>query len=427
MKTKITLLLAAIIVSSCANPKLISRKITDQSKVPDDIVYHLPKTLLKLDIIVNSTEKKAIVNGVAQTDTAVYRIKSIQVTPVLVNDPSESFMLKRADGEFFFGENSSMKFNQFGIMQSLSSELSDKRPEMVENVLKSVASVAKVFITPGVPFIGKDEADKEKNSDIKEIKTKIDAAQSKLIKAIDNRDAKEIKAVKEQLVEYYSILKSHYENNKIETTTKELTYSYTVEVTSNDFEVPLSTLTGIAEMSSLHIKLEGDDLSFEKSKDTTTIYNGLVYRRPATLDLQITTSDDKNERSLIKTPVTFAQFGKKAVLPATAKLFAKKKTTIEFDPATGSLSQYAIESGSSSDAVGKTMATAAEDMRTTVNDIKYNIAIENLKKEKELKDLKEALETKEISEKEVLTGELEILRLQAEIDKLKKELAEAKR
>ncbi|HRB71509.1 MAG TPA: DUF4831 family protein [Flavobacterium sp.] len=467
MKTKLYLILILVITlsSSCYTPKLLSEKVNND-KETKGLVYSLPKTVLQLDIKVKSLTKKIVENGIIRLESPSYTIKSINVTPVLIDDPEATYAFVTDKEKFFFEDNTSLKFNQFGNIQQISSELNDKRPEFIANILKGGASIAKMVLTAGEG----DKIGESKTKTIDAIKTKISDAQEKLVIAVEKRDAKEIKALKEQLVEYYSILKSYYENNREENLESELEYSFTVDVPETGYTLPLNTHTGRDGMPEIILAINeketitssnrvvlpnggatgsittgentnkavannnktdssGSLTSQAKKTDAkdSNPYEGLIYRAPKTVVLKIYAKSGEKKFLLFERPVAFPQFGQVTVLPVTAKIFTKKKTAIEFDPSTGSLSQYAVESGASSDAVGKTFASTAEDLRTTITDIKYNIVIDKLKKEKEIKDLTEGLQTNQPTEKDILSNQLEILKLQAEINKLKQQLAEAKK
>lgn len=419
-KILLIVLLGSATFSSCTQYKLISSAYSTGTNITNgSLFYYLPKTLLKAKVTYITTVRTTIDNGVSKEELPEYKVKSVEITPILVNDMNKGFLAHSNSGKnFFLAENSSVKFNQFGVMESLQSNLEDKTLQTAENVLKGVANIA-TFIAAAGP---------DEDQFLQDIREKIKQANSTLVVAIRNNNEKEVKKIKGMLLSYYELLKQYYENNKVSEVKSEVSFEFLVDPElGTDIDLTPNQNMGSA-IPTVVLKVSRFPLDTTNSIPATpSSANGLIYRVPATCKVTATVTTPESVIKFFDNVIPFSQFGFTATLPVTSKIFSSKKTTIAFDPSTGTLSTVQMESGSSSENLSKSMANSAELLKTTVSQLKYDQQIDNLKKEKELKDLKESLLDKTTTESDNLQKQSAILKLQLEIEKLKKELTEIKK
>jgi hypothetical protein len=419
-KILLIVLLGNAMFSSCTQYKLISSAYSQGTNIDNgNLFYYLPKTLLKAKVTYITTVRTTIINGVSKEELPEYEVRSVEITPLLVNDMNKGF-LAHSDGShnFFLTENSSVKFNQFGVMESLQSSLEDKTLQTAENVLKGVANIATFLAVAGPdeePFL-------------QDIREKIKQANSKLVTAIRGNNEKEVKKIKGMLLSYYELLKQYYENNKVLVAKSEVSFEFLVDPELGaDIDLKPNQNMG-STIPTVVLKVSRFPLDTTNSIPATPSKSvGLIYRVPATCKVTATVTTPESAIEFFDNVMPISQFGFTATLPVTSKIFTSKKTTITFDQSTGTLSTVQLESGSSSENLSKSIANSTELIKNTVSQLKYDQQIDNLKKEKELKDLKESLINKPATESDNLQKQSALLKLELEIEKLKKELTEIKK
>lgn len=409
------IILVALVLTSCTH-KLTSSSYTYNSALSKgELLYYLPKKILQVKVTYIASVKTTITNGVLSEDAPSYKVKNIEISGVSVSDKRRGFKVKgEEDKLFFMSENTSVVFNEFGVIQSLQSDITDKSLETAENTLKGVASIAKA-----VAIAGSGDSPLEIN-----LKAKIDFTNGKLVEAIEKDIEKDIIKFKKQLLSYYELLKQYYDNNKVVVTQSEVTFDFAIDPVL-DTEIPLVPNSAMSSpIPTVNLFISRLSAVGSSPSSPTNAIEGLVYSIPEECKVDATVTVNGGTQTLFSNVIAFPQFGGVGIVPVTSKVFTNKKTTLEFDPGTGMLKKMHTESGSSSENLSKSISNSAEELKKTAMDLKYDLKIESLKKDKELKDLKESLIDQPKSEATVLQENVDLLKLQLEIEKLKQELAD---
>ncbi len=434
MKTRIIIFsaLLAITLNGCTY-RINSIRYHYQIDIKkNDLFYHIPKTIIILTINYKITEKTIVKNGIETIEPIEYGVSSLDVQTMAINDPSQLYIArgKNISHQFFLKENTDFKFNEKGIIQSVESEYEDKSLETVGSTLKGISTLVKTITLSG------------KNVDslfIESINSKINIVYSNLLNSISVYNDKDITKYKNQLKGYHDLLKQYKESEQEseQEIIKETEKSYTLYIDPDQ----LTTNSGKKEfiyqpinlMPEVKLQIELNNIKNNKSKvlDSATnksidaIIPGLVYNIPASLKTVVTVSTTAaSNQSVFQKYIDYAQYGNLGVVPVSSKLFANRKTVLEFNSTTGTLISYKTESGSSSENLGKTVENGLATLKETVSEIKYDLKIDALKKEKEIKDLEESLKDQPTTVADSLQNSLELLKLQLEIQKLQKEIDE---
>jgi hypothetical protein len=397
------------------------------SKLPlkkNDLFYHLPKTNLSVTIIYKIIETTRVINGVSKTPTVEYQVKNIDVKTFSSNDHTQLYIArgKNIAHKFFLKENIDFKFNDKGVIQTVETSFEDKSLESTESVLKGVAAIIKTITLAGAG----DE------NYLQEVKAKISKAYTDLLNAIAKNNEKDIAKFKSQLKNYYELLQSYSDNNKEVIKESEKTYTFFIDpdktsTVSNKKEIIIQPVDEMPEVK-LIIEMNTSDnktqvLATDKRKKDDVSIPGLLYPIPATLRTSVTVATTGGaSQSIYENNITYAQYGNFGLVPVTSKLFTSRKTNLEFSSTTGALTTYKTESGSSSENLSKTIENSANLLKSTLTEIKYDNKIDALKKQKELKELKEALIVKPISQTDSLKSTLDLLQIKLDINKLQIEI-----
>jgi len=422
MKAKLFFLVAILsIVTSCGSYKLTSKKYVPATTLENgELLYYLPKTVLQLKVTYSETVVTTFKNGIPSNAEPIYKVKGIEITPVLVNDESRAFVAKSTNPSTMLSENTNFKFNKYGVIQNLQTDYTDKTLDVVSNTLKGVVSIVKtIYAAAG-----------EEDFKVK-INTKIVAANSALIAAIAANNSNDIKKHKDQLSSYYELLKQYLENNKVVKTETEIKYEF---IKDPVFNSDINVATGIGGMPAVTLKLTSlnntglasvtYDTQTNAIQTPNTVSDGLLYAIPKVCSVKATLTSRDGTITIFDNIISFPQFGDIKSISVESKRYTNKKTAVEFDPASGALTSVHTESGSSSENLSKSFAESAQLLQSTATELKYDIKIANLKKEKELKDLEDSLKDKPQTTAEDMQNEVELLKLKLELEKLKKALAE---
>jgi hypothetical protein len=426
MKTKITSItfIAVLLITSCTYRINSVKYDTNLTLKKNDLFYHLPKTNLIVTITYRVVEKTKVVNGIPETPTVEYQIKSADVKTFASNDPTQLYVArgKNISHKFFLKENIDFKFNDKGVIQTVETNFEDKSLESTESLLKGVAAVIKTIAMAGT---GQDAY-------LLDLSKKITKAYNDLLKAVSDNNDKDIAKYKSQIKNYFDLLQSYNDNNKEVTKESEKTYTFFIDpdkatTTNNKKEFKIQPVTTMPEVK-LIIEMNSSDnktkvLATGKTKNNVVSMPGLVYTLPASLRTTVTVSTTGGAaQSIFENNIDYAQYGNLGLVPVTSKIFTSRKTNLEFNPNTGVLTTYKTESGSSSENLSKTIENSANLLKSTLTEIKYDNKIDALKKQKELKDLEEALKDKPKSQTDSLKNALDILQLQLDIKKLQIEV-----
>jgi len=174
-----------------------------------------------------------------------------------------------------------------------------------------------------------------------------------------------------------------------------------------------------AEVPSTRIELFVTEEQFKNannkffSETSGTLEPSVIYRVPTPVRVRVIVAP-KNV-VVFDGEIPFAQLGPFNKVEAKYKLWAKRKTQINFSPNTGSIKEYGVEATSSAEAVAKALDTSLSKVQTAVDDIrKKQETAEAAKKTPE----KIKLDELEIQRK-LLEAESALIKAQQELNKLK--------
>lgn len=385
------------------------------------VVYALPRT--RVDVTVTYTVKSTTLqkNGVAAPTAA--RSASIKtpvtVTPVLVADDDNRFILSgeglakdgRLDSNFKFAVNDKQ------LLTSVSADLTDKSPETFQSLVGAAISIAKIAAVAGADPVEDDYAAR-----IGVLDTKIIA-----VSRADGKDRmKEMKALIDERALLVGALEKYREANSpvVAETAIPYTVSLNLDVLvaggTQDIKAPASLL-GIPDAAVPVVRVTLACSTEQKANAALRVFagsaekpkDGVYYRVPSPARLQLALVKGNDTIPLFDAPVTFAHFGAIHYVEARYKMWARRKTTINFSEATGSLRDYGVESTSSA-------AAAATALDASLG--KVQEAVAELKKQKE----EAAAKVQSDDDKKLAALEQKQKLLDAELGVLKSEKALAK-
>ncbi|RLJ69560.1 hypothetical protein [Pedobacter alluvionis] len=416
MKSIYAIAMLGITLASCSTYRLETSQLSG-NYTPNlgELVYFSPKTLLSIKVTYFKTIKIKYIDGIGTEEAPEFSIKDIEVSPVTVNDADRQFLAKGNEKALFFmRNNTNIRLSGAGVLQSVQSELEDKSLQTFESVLKGAGSIVKTIAMAGTG----------NSVMIGSLNKKITAAQTRLITAIAKKDKKQIAAIKEEITEYYALLKVLEEKNKTVEQITEVLYSQVI-----DPQQGTQTIDGPATITVDITRLSSSKTAVIKTNfdQTTKTVPGILYTVPDYYEVQMKGVAYGKNQIVFRQSVAFPQFGSLACVPVSSKSFTTKKTSIEFDPITGTLVKLDTEHGAPSEALAKSFENSASMIKTTLYEMKYDQKIDQLKKDKEIKDLKASL-TDQLptpkSKLDSLQTDLELLKAQLEIEKIKKQIKE---
>lgn len=426
MKIKFIITCALFLIAQSCTYRINSLKYTPGTSIKkNDLFYHLTKTCLMLSVTYQITERTQYIHGVAEEPETSYLVTSAALKSISINDPDELYIArgKNISHKFFLKENIDFTFNDKGVIQSVETNFEDTSTTSLENLLKGVGALIETTTIAGPA----------QDAYLLNLQKKIGEAYNNQLKAIETGNTKDIARYQAQLKSYLDLLASFKEQNKVVIKHTEKTISYFIDPDKTaevDHKKKITIQMApklppvVVTIHMLSDKVNSDFvLTTGVTKNNTLLMPGLLYTIPASLLTVVSAPTTFSEnQSLVEESIAYPQYGNLGLVPVTSKLFTNRKTTLKFDSATGTLTSYDTESGSSSESLSKTVASLAEQLQTTVTDLKYTNKIDALKKEKELKDLQESLKSKGISKTDSLNTALEILKLQLELKKVQQEI-----
>jgi hypothetical protein len=381
-------------------------------------------TRLKASITYTIQKETKMSNGIPVSTTETVLIsKPITLESILSPDEANSFVLSgdglakdsRLDMSFKFGVSDNK------LLASVTSDITDKTPAIVEGFVGSGISIAKMVAVAGE---GLPEP-------LKKVSTRLDVINNEIVSLASQTDPKKLDKIAALVKEQQALLTFATKYNEMNTPkTEEHDVVYTVVLDLGDFK-----WDGIAKAWTYEIRAPGKKLGDKINNSdvpgaTIQVFgtadhhansimsykvpeegeNGILYRAPAFLRTKVTIApfnilvyDDY---------IPFAQAGPINKVEARYKIFTNRKTTITFSSSTGSVKEYGVEAGSSAEAVTKSLDTSLSKTQTALEEIrKAQAAARKSPEETKLADLD--------IQKKLADGEANLIKSQKELDKLK--------
>ena len=429
-----TLSIAAIILSFvvCGCIQSVTTSPYRKNESNSGVVYSLPKTRLQVTVTytIRSTTNRE--NGVPTQNTKeVIIAKPVVIQPLLVSDPNNIFVLS---GENLVKDarlDASFKFQVYEnqLLAGVTSEAQDKSPEILQGLVSTGISIAKMIAMAGEkkPALLENIGERLKQINNQLVSLVLPKSQDKRKAELDQID----KLLKEQ-AKLIDIAKKYIENNSDQIEVKDISHTQILDITNvKDFkrvneclvaEVRAQKdLLGVPEseipVTKIELLVSEEQVNNANNKffkdDHIPPENGVIYRVPTLIRVKVTVAP--NNILVFDDEIPFVQVGPFNKVEAKYKMLADRKTQITFSPTSGSIKEYGVEATSSAEAVAKALDTSLSKVQTAVTDIKKNQdAIEAAKKTTEQKILDELG-----MRKKLLEAESDLIKAQQELDKLK--------
>lgn len=393
------------------------------------MVYALPRTQLSVTVTYTLNKSVQLKNGLP-VGNPVYTLtvdKPAVVTPQLIPDAGNTFIISgdglakdgRLDASFKFAVDD----NQ--LLTSVSADLTDKTPQVIQSLVGSAISYAKWAAVAGTA-VKTLSAEEQAAVDLQKRYTDRIAAIDRAIPGISASGDKDRMGELKQLVAERALLvealATHRAANAPVKSEKDIAYTQVISVADLvEGEVaikPPAAYFGLKDDNTIPkvtVALAADSTQKDNARRklfeqiTAEETEGIYYRVPSRAALTI----KQGGTVLFDNTLALAELGPINKVEARYKMWAKRKTTINFSKTTGSISDYGVDTTSSAEAVTGALATSLE---------KAQVAATELQKQKD--DAK----AKEKSAEELHLAEMEQQKklLEAELDLIKAEKALAK-
>ncbi|HVZ95065.1 MAG TPA: hypothetical protein VG797_11210 [Phycisphaerales bacterium] len=420
--------LVALGSASCSTKNLRVSSFT--APATEGVVYCLPKTLLKISVTYTVVKRTEIVGGVTRSPTLTIEVrKPIAIQAVTVADRNNCFAIddnEVADSVWLQGSTKVTVGNNL-LLTGVESNLTDKGPEVVESAVSSALAIAKMVVAAGAVS---GEPLTAINARLAQIATEIAqkvaalqganaAAPPALLTDIDN-----LMKEREKLL---AVVKAYQDSNSESVELVEIPYSVTVDPSDATTFVssaqpyssytlqPPSELFGVGNIAPTPVVVNVYRTAVQ-IQDAATPYAagphtpGVLYR-PA---MPVRVSVFVGTAVAFDDVIPMNQFSTVALLDAKYKPWAMMKTAVKFDATNGGLIEYGVDFSSSAERAAKVLETSTSKLGTTIGDL-----------QKIRGDAAKAAEGEPLAnakaQKELLQAEYDVLKLQQEIAKYKKE------
>lgn len=417
--------IAALALTGC------TRSVTTSTLQPGvlnaGVVYSLPKTLLKVSITYTIEKTTKMEDGIikSSTEEAVIR-KPLVVEPVLASDPQNCYVISGQGLTKDVGLDASFKFqiNDNLLLAGVAADVTDKTPEILQGVVSSGLSIAKVVAMAG----------EEATSPLKEVAGRLASIDTEIatLARPNNDDPKRLEKLdtlqKEQQT-WLSFVAKYRELNTTRIETRDVAYTRVMDLTEFKWaedrwalasvKAPGKMLGNLADSGVPGVSVEVFANRTQYDNATGAFLTpeagekGVIYRVPTPLRTRITVAPSNTV--FFDDYIPFAQVGSFNKVEASYKALAKRKTTMIFSATTGGLKEYGVETTSSAEAATKALDTSLSKVQTTMGEIKKTQdAAEAAKKTPEQMKLSEL-----DMQKKLVDAETALLEAQQKLEKAK--------
>jgi hypothetical protein len=415
---KVLLYLAIVVIgmalTSCSSVSKVTPYTADNIEVVQSgVMFSLPKSLIKLDITYSlytkiiwasnpdGSAKKVDGNGNPLPPKSKSKVAVIE-TPVKVStfeipDERMRFVFSTSSMDSSFKEKEfNLVLSKEGIIKSFSSVATDKSSEVVGSVSGIALNLAKIAAVAGV-----DVTEMIKDKDIS-------------VSRILDLDDLVFSSVSDK---YTSVYNDH---EKISGLSDRYIWPVVKIEFSADYEISkrLSLSSSSLVLTKEHLesyKKNGgspkEKSNGSSSKDSELSISGIPYRISGIVSATVSV----DEVEVLEKPLSVVHAGPVAYIPIDSGAFESNTHVLEFYDNTGQLSKFQAKGGGSAANFASALKGASDEALSTakeLNTLKIQTEIDKLKKQKELLDAKEAIEGTEISK---LQGQIELLKKQQEL------------
>lgn len=397
-------------LSACSSvSKVTPYSSEDIEVVQSGVMFSLPKSLIKVDITYSlytkfiwesnpdGTPKKIDSDGNSIEPKSKSKVVLIE-TPVKIStfeipDEEMRFIFSTSSMESSFKEKDfNLVLSKEGLIKSFSSVVTDKSSEVLGSVSGVALNLAKIAAVAG--------------EDVTEMIKDKDISVSRIIDLDDLEFANE----SEKYVASYSDLE------RISDLTDKYIWPEVKVEFSADYDISqrldLSSSSLVLEKKS---KIEGvkdsSENKQEESAEAEVSIAGIPYRVSGIVSTTVTIDDAE----VLEKPVSIVHAGPVAYIPVESGAFESNTHTLEFYDNTAQLSKFQSKGGGNAANFAAALKGASDEVLSTakeLNTLKIQTEIDKLKKQKELIDAKEAIEGSEISK---LQDQIDLLKKQKEL------------
>lgn len=417
------LLLITLVTPGCI------RSVTSHQYLPsaanNGLVYSLPRTKLKATITYTVRKETRFVNGIPTVSTETVKIsKPINLETIVGPDPFNTYVLS---GEGLVKDarlDSSFKFSvaDNNLLTSITSDALDKTPEILQGLVGSGISIAKMVAAAGL----------EQPSPLKQILARLASIDQEVAALTSSKDPKVVEKldtlIKEQTV-LLAYATKYRELNTPKFEDRDVVYSETFDLSeleyhsdrwSKDIKAPgikFSSVISDNDVPNTRVEIFANELQHQNAITRYSVpadgEQGVLYRSSTPLRTKVTVSP--NDDIVFNDFIPFTQVSPFNRLEARYKAFAKRKTTITFSTATGSPKEYGVEATSSAEAAAKALDSTLSKVQNVAADIeRSNAAAAAAKKSPE----QEAIAELEV-QKKLIDSEAALIKARQELERIK--------
>jgi hypothetical protein len=351
----------------------------DPNQLNSGVVYSLPKTLLKVSITYSVEKETTTEAGIvkSETYTAVIR-KPIVVEPILAADPQSRFVLSGEGLTKDAALDASFKFQVDDnlLLAGVTAEATDKAPEILQAATGAALSALKIAAMAGPREV----------TPLKEVSQRLAAINQEIAALTTSQDPKrfeQLEALQKEQQVWLAFVARYRELNSTKMETRDVVYTRILDLGDFTWAAPCWKLAGVKAPAAMlgnvtdagvpAVTVEVFACAGQGPDQTPAMRSagekGVVYRVPTLLRTRITLGPPSNA-VLFDDHIRFAQVGPLSRVEARYKTFGKRKTTMVFSAATGSLKEYGVEATSSAEAAAKAVDTSLTKVQTALGEIK---------------------------------------------------------
>lgn len=401
-------------LSACSSVSKVTPYTAENIEVVQSgVMFSLPKSLIKLDITYSlytkliwesnpdGSAKKVDENGTSIPPKSQSKVVLIE-TPVKVStfeipDEEMRFVFSTSSMDSSFKEKDfNLVLSKEGIIKSFSSEVVDKSAEVVGSVSGIALNLAKIAAVAGV-----DVTEMIKDKDIS------------VSRILDLDDLTFSSASGKHTAVYNDYDTISGLSNSYTWPEVKIEFSADYEI-SKRLSLSSSSLVIAKEQPDTNKIEEGDSkggTGDKSSGETELSITGIPYRISGIVSATVSIDDAE----VLEKPLSVVHAGPIAYIPIESGAFESNTHVLEFYDNTAQLSKFQSKGGGNAANLANALKGASDEILSTakeLNTLKIQTEIDKLKKQKELLDAREALEGTEISK---LQDQIDLLKKQQEL------------
>lgn len=352
--------------------------------VPTELGYFLPRTTLRLVFNYTITERRRVRYGVdtgAAPAPVRVRVRSVEVTPVLVADERNPLRLCDAKGSPARDVSESLVFNEDGTLLALNTTVTDRTAEVFEGLVGAAGRVAVLGVGLG---LGGADAAVAAAADAEERRVREafhDALRGAYLELAARAQepgatAEALVPVKLRIDTLLAGLREFEAGNGVRESDRDASFERTLdpEALAAPRVIPFTddgTDAGVA-VGVLTVTLqapEGGPAEL-RSPQPAALQRGVLYRVPRPLRVTVAFAGpaDAAPQPVFDQVIPFAQFGDLGAVPTGAGRLSSVATGVKFSPRSGRLLELSRQVTSTAAAAAARVTATADTLARNVED-----------------------------------------------------------